>query len=108
MPRAAELKRGDQFDGFFRVREVGERETRAGKPFLDLLLEDRTGVVPAKVWEIGDQVAGVVERGDFVKVRATAEDYQGALQLKVHKIRKVTEDIGERFGEHVKVRACLP
>ena len=91
MPRAAEVKRGDQFDAFFHVRELQERQNRFGKPYLDLQLEDHTGCLPAKVWDIPDQVMGPVERGDFVKVRAAGEDYQGALQLRVLRIRRVGE-----------------
>ncbi|MBI2177724.1 MAG: HD domain-containing protein [Candidatus Tectomicrobia bacterium] len=90
MARAAEVKRGERFDGFFRIREIQERQNRFGKPYLDLQLEDRTGCLPAKVWDISDKVVeGPVERGDFVKVRAGAEDFQGALQLRVERIRRV-------------------
>ena len=89
MARAAEVKRGERFDGFFRIREIQERQNRFGKPYLDLQLEDRTGCLPAKVWDIPDTVMGPVERGDFVKVRAAGEDYQGTLQLRVERIRRV-------------------
>jgi len=108
MPRAAEVKRGDQFDGFFRIRELQERQTRAGKPYLDLQLEDRTGCLPAKVWELPEAVVGAVERGDFVKVRAAGEDYQGAIQLRVHKIRRIAEadrDAGFREEDCVQSTA---
>ncbi|MDA1000341.1 MAG: HD domain-containing protein [bacterium] len=93
------LKQGEQFDGFFRVRQLEERKTRAGKAYLDLLLEDRTGSVPAKVWEVGTQMQGSIERGDFVKVRALAEDYRGILQLRVQRIRAVNQkDYDEGFA----------
>ncbi len=98
MPKADDLKQGDQFDGFFHVRGYEERVTRAGKTYLDLTLEDRTAAIPAKVWEAGTQVLGTIGRGDFVKIRATAEDYRGNLQLRVHRIRKVNdEDVEEGF-----------
>lgn len=92
MATVAGIKPGEQFDGFFRVRELTERKTRAGKTYLDLLLEDRTGSAPAKVWEVGEQVLGSIEQGDFVKVRAQAEDYRGLLQMRVQKIRAVNQE----------------
>lgn len=104
MPKAAELNRGDHFDGFFHVRDSQERVTRSGKTYLDLTLEDSTGSIPSKVWEIETQLLGEVGRGDFVKVRATAEDYQGNLQLRVHKIRRVND---EDFVEGFRPEDCL-
>lgn len=91
MPSIEELKVGERFDGFFRLRELDERETRGGKPYLDVVLEDRTGALPGKVWEIAEQVMGQLVRGGFVKVRATPEDYRGTLQLRVERIRPVTD-----------------
>ncbi len=105
MPKVSELERGEKFDAFFRIREFERKQTRAGKTYLDLVLEDRTGTVPAKVWEVAEQVQGVVERGDFVKVRADVEDYKGALQLRVQRIRKINDadrDAGFDPGECVE------
>ncbi len=104
MPRISELREGERFDGFFRIREYGERETRNGKKYLDLVLEDRSAALPAKVWEAGEQVLGVIEQGDFVKVRASVESYRGALQLRVQKIRKV---IDEDFEEGFRPEDCV-
>lgn len=91
MSKVGELKPGDRFDAYFHIRECQERSTRAGKPYLDLTLEDQSGSIAAKIWEIDTQVFETVRGGDFVKVRATAEEYQGNLQLRIHKVRKVTD-----------------
>ncbi len=104
MPRISELREGEKFDGYFRIREYGERETRNGKKYLDLILEDRSAALPAKVWEAGEQVLGVIEQGDFVKVRASVESYKGALQLRVQKIRKVND---EDFEEGFRPEDCV-
>lgn len=91
MVRAAEIQEGERFDSFFRIRECEARRSRAGKEYLDLSLEDASGDIPAKVWEPASQVEGVVAAGDFVKVRAAAESYKGALQLRVERMRRVSE-----------------
>ncbi len=95
MPRISELEHGQQFDGFFLLRECEEKMTRQGKVYLDMVLEDRTGNLPGKVWEVPHQVQGVIEGGDFVKVRALAENYRGTMQLKIEKIRRTTDSDGE-------------
>ncbi len=35
---------------FFRVRRAEERTTKDRKPFLDLILGDRSGTIRARVW----------------------------------------------------------
>ena len=104
MPTLLELKEDERFDSFFRVRQFNERETRNGKKYLDLLLEDRTASISAKVWEMDDQVVGVIDSGDFVKVRAAVESYKGILQLRVLKIRKVND---EDFAEGFRIDDCV-
>ena len=104
MPTVSELKEEERFDSYFRVRQFDERETRNGKKYLDLLLEDRTASISGKVWEIDEQVVGVIESGDFVKVRAAVESYKGILQLRVLKIRKVND---EDFEEGFRIEDCV-
>ena len=91
MANAATLKEGERFDSFFRIRECEARQSRVGRDYIDLTLEDATGAVPAKVWEPATQVDGAIQAGDFIKVRAAAETYQGRLQLRVERIRRVNE-----------------
>lgn len=91
MPKIAALKEGERFDSFFRVREREARRSRAGREYLDLVLEDATGEIPAKVWEPAEQAEGPVEAGDFIKARAVVENYQGRRQLRVERIRRVND-----------------
>ena len=91
MADIATLKEGERFDAFFKIREYEARQSRVGRAYLDLTLEDATGEVPAKVWEPATQVQGTIGAGDFIKVRAIAENYQGRLQLRVDRVRRMNE-----------------
>jgi len=100
MANVSDLRTGDKFDDFFRIRDLQKKETRNGRQYLDLVLEDRTGGISAKVWEVDEQVLGEIKRGDFVKVRAVVESYQGNFQLRVQKIRQISdEDYEEGFRQ---------
>jgi 3'-5' exoribonuclease len=66
--------------------------TRAGKPYLALWLGDRTGRISARLWEDADHYAALFESGDFVRVRALAETYNGQTQLKLNDLEKVPDD----------------
>jgi 3'-5' exoribonuclease len=71
----------------FLVRYQARRTGRGGSAYLDLELQDSTGVVPAKLWDC-DRVGLDFDADDLVFVSATAEDYQGSLQLRLEEIHR--------------------
>ena len=46
-----DLREGDSLKQFFLLRRVESRRTKGGKPYLDLVLADRSGTIKGKVWE---------------------------------------------------------
>ena len=65
-----------RFDGWLLVKEARVRASSNGKQFLDAALVDRTGTVPAKVWDwSGDPPAA----GTVVRVRGAGNEYNGHL-----------------------------
>ena len=79
MANVAELKEGERFDSFFKIREYEARQSRAGREYLDLMLEDSTGEVPAKVWEPATQVQGGIRGGRFHQGAGHGGELPGAL-----------------------------
>jgi predicted PolB exonuclease-like 3'-5' exonuclease len=80
---------------FVVVRRVRRGETRAGKPYFELRLSDRTRTVTAKVWSDAGRPMAVAEHltpGDHVKVLFATDEYQGALQLTVRGLRPAEAD----------------
>ncbi len=63
--------------------------TNKAKPFLALMLRDRTGDLDARAWDNAEALDALFERGDHVRVEGTALLYQGRLQLKVDAVEKV-------------------
>jgi 3'-5' exoribonuclease len=61
-----------------------------------LLLGDRTGEIQGRVWDGAEEIAGLFEPDDIVKVRGTLERYNGKSQLIVQRIRRCKE---EEFDE---------
>jgi 3'-5' exoribonuclease len=45
-----DLQEGDTLKQFFLLRRVDPRRTKGGKPYLDVVLGDRTGDIKGKVW----------------------------------------------------------
>ena len=80
----AEIKRDDRFEGYLIVRSAEQRASANGKNYLDMTLADKSGSINAKMWD------GTVQpplAGSIVKVRATGNEFNGRMQLRVERIR---------------------
>lgn len=66
--------------------------TKTGKEYGSLLLQDKTGTVDAKIWDLGSPGIGNFETLDYVYVDADVTVFQGTNQLNVKRIR-VAEDV---------------
>ncbi len=89
-------------------------KTRAGKTYYSIRLQDKTGTIDGKIWDLNDGI-GHFDQGDYVKVDGSVVTFQGGLQLNVRRIRKSEEgefdpkdyvpaskyDIEEMFREFV-------
>jgi len=85
------------FDSFFLVLHKQQRTTKSNKPYLLLILGDKTGQVEARIWEPGDpRIGKEFERGDVVKVRGCVSRFDDRLQLKVEQLRKGAADETEK------------
>lgn len=77
------------FDGYFLLLMKQTRSTKTNKPYLNVILGDKTGQVEGRVWDPGDsRIAKDVERGDIVKVRGCVSRFDDRLQMKVEQMRK--------------------
>ena len=80
---------GRTFDSFFLVLAKQQRTTKSNKPYLNLILGDRTGQIEGRVWDPGDpRIAKDFARGDLVKVRGSFSRYDDRAQVKVDQLRK--------------------
>ena len=65
--------------------------TKAGKEYGSLVLQDKTGTVDAKIWDLGSPGIGNFEALDYVCVDADVTMFMNANQLNVKRIRKADE-----------------
>jgi 3'-5' exoribonuclease len=88
----ANFDEGKLFDSYFLVLAKQQRTTKANKPYLNLILGDKTGQLEGRVWEISDpRIAKEFDKGDIVKVRGSASRFDDRMQLKVDQLRKASE-----------------
>jgi 3'-5' exoribonuclease len=70
----------------FLVQSKERKITSNGAAYLDLSLQDTTGVISAKLWDYSERTTPAFEADDVVQVEGHVESYRGAPQLRVRKI----------------------
>lgn len=82
---------GGLSDGFAMIKSIDKKTTSNGLAYLDIMLCDMSGELNAKLWDYNPIMHGEFSSGDIVKVRGTIAPYKGTDQLRIEKIRKITE-----------------
>lgn len=88
-------------DGFWLIKTVDRKTNVKGAPYLDMMLCDKDGEISAKLWDYSELVHGTFDAGELIKVRATVTQFNGADQLRIEKIRKVTAADGVNISDFV-------
>ena len=83
-----DIRENQKLESTFLVKQKGVAHTRAGNPYLNLTLGDRTGEIKGKVWDHAEALAERFQMDDFIQVQATALSYQHALQLTVSSLTR--------------------
>jgi 3'-5' exoribonuclease len=83
----AGLADGQVVSSLFLVREKEVRTSvRSGKSWLELNLADRSGSIPAKMWDNFESLAKTFECDDVVRVRGRVKIYNGQKELTLEQI----------------------
>lgn len=67
-PFIQELKEKMEFEGPFLVKVLSLHLDKNGKPYLNLVLMDKSGEVEARAWENASRLADQVKAQDIVRV----------------------------------------
>jgi 3'-5' exoribonuclease len=90
-PFVSELKEKAEFEGAFLVKILQLHMDKNGKPYLNLVLMDKTGEVEARVWDNADKLFAEVKAQDVVRVAGKVNLYQGRRQVIIEAIAKTPE-----------------
>jgi 3'-5' exoribonuclease len=70
----------------FLVQSKERKTASTGAAYLDLTLQDTTGVICAKLWDYSERTTPPFENDDVIQVEGSVESFRGAPQLKIKKI----------------------
>ena len=85
-----EYKEGNKFFGIYLCKSKQVLKTKAGKTYYSLLLQDKTGIIDAKVWELNNGIDDF-DSMDFIMTDGMVTSFQGSRQVNMSRIRKAQE-----------------
>ncbi|HUU85981.1 MAG TPA: HD domain-containing protein [Phycisphaerae bacterium] len=95
-----ELTPGERIeDQVFLIASKDLRQTNQGSLYIHLVLVDRTGQVPARIWQATEAMFETIPEGGFLRVKGRSESYKGSLQFIVEAIRPIEDRDSIELGE---------
>lgn len=108
-----DYKEGDRVFDIYLCKHKQSAVTKNGKAYDNVILQDKTGTLDAKVWDPHNPGIGEFDSLDYIEVYGEVTCFQNALQVNVKRIRKCQEgeyvpadylpvsskDIEEMYGE---------
>lgn len=85
-----DLRVGERIDCYFKVSSADKRSKKDGGAFLTLQLMDKTGKIPAKVWDNVDRYFKMIREGDVYKINGYVNEYMSQKEIKVDGMRTLS------------------
>ena len=85
------LVEGETIRNIYLCKGKRSAETRNGKPYDNLILQDKTGTLDGKVWDPNSNGIADYDEKDFIEVFGDVISYNNNLQLNIRQIRKAQE-----------------
>lgn len=85
------FREGERVNEVFLCKHKQSAVTKNGKPYDNVILQDKTGVIDAKVWDPDSQGIDDFNSLDYISVTGDITSFQGALQFNIKRVRKAQE-----------------
>ena len=85
-----DLREGDMLSETYLCKSKQVLQTKAGKSYYSLVLQDKSGTVDGKIWDLGPGIDHF-EAMDYIRVDAQVVSFQNALQMNIRRVHKCRE-----------------
>lgn len=86
-----ELHEGDRISNIYLCKHKQAAVTKNGKPYENVILQDKTGCMDAKIWDPNSQGIDDFDVLDYIDVVGDVTTFAGALQMSIKRVRKASE-----------------
>lgn len=82
-----DLKEGDRVFDIYLCKHKQSAVTKNGKAYDNVILQDKTGTIDAKIWDPNSAGIAEFDTLDYIEVYGDVNSFQGALQVSVKRVR---------------------
>lgn len=86
-----DYREGDRVFDIYLCKHKQSAVTKNGKPYENVILQDKTGTVDAKIWDPNSAGIAEFDTLDYIEVYGDVNSFQGALQVNVKRVRLCQE-----------------
>ena len=83
-----ELHEGDRVNGIYLCKQKQSAMTKNGKPYENLILQDKTGVIDGKIWDPNSNGIDDFDGLDYIEIIGDVTSFAGAMQLNIKRVRR--------------------
>lgn len=87
-----DLKEKETVGSIFLIKYSASAMGKNGKPYMNLILMDKSGEVEARIWDDVPHYVGQAVKDSFVWVDGKCQSYQGRKQVVIQKLQILRED----------------
>ena len=81
---------GDTISEVYFCKNKVDAKTKAGKSYYSVYLQDKTGVIDGKIWDLNNGIEHF-ETNDYIKIDGVVTSFNGSLQLNIKRVRRADE-----------------
>lgn len=85
------LREGETIHDIYFIKHKQSAVTKNGKPYENVILQDKTGTIDGKIWEPNSQGIDEFDVMDYVEIGGEITNFQGMLQVNIKRARKCQE-----------------
>ena len=85
-----DLREGEMISEIYLCKNKVVAKSKVGKTYYSLQLQDKTGMVDGKIWDLSNAIAHF-DAMNYIRVDAQVTVFNGALQLNISRVRVADE-----------------
>lgn len=85
------LRDGESVRGIYLCKHKSSAVTKNGKPYDNVILQDKTGVIDGKIWDPNSMGINDFDALDYIDITADVTTFNGMLQLNIKGVRVADE-----------------
>jgi len=92
------FKTGQDIHGFFICKKIECKLTRLGDEYLDLILQDKTGIIRGKIWSNVSQFKNKISNDYIVAVKGNVIEFNKINEINIFYLNRANDSLYQKYG----------